>query len=616
MPETPVPIPADRVPAGAPTWSTEDATAWTRVRRAAWARPLWSVSALLITVVWANVATPDQPCSDDSPCGTDWLGMAEMGLAIGLLHWLPRLPELTLAAAPALAGLVAWLELPGAGPTATAANLSVLVALAFGWAAALERLAARRRQRAVSERTAELRHPPPPGPAPSMRRGTIPITTGLLLIAVAGFAVVQAVDATSADQHRADGATRTSAWVLSRGEDSVRVRTEDGRRLILSASYPEDYRRGATVTVLEDGTWRRLASEPYDAFAWQLLVLATALPGGSMLVTGLLARRHAAALRHLPLPVMRVRERSDDTGRIWLYAGDDDTARAPLFSGRFTAHQPDTEEPEAAYDADEDEPFTIDTRLHEAVMFGAPYEGGELVLATTDRGGRPVVIHTVGPIRLPRPCKGPALSTEETDTTPELPRGGTPSATDGVPVGMVPAQQPLRWGPGALARVGGAAWALCIVAAFAFLVHQLVTEGFGWKVLLLPGPLALAGPAANQLNWRVTADRSGLWLTGPWRVRHIAWEKLRAVRYTTDGDVRMTLRDGSVQELTDLGWPSLERRFHLRPSHVHMVEAVTALQAHPQLRPTEPVTPRDRGLPLGPVVIAFAVLTVMSWLLG
>ncbi len=396
-----------------------------------------------------------------------------------------------------------------------------------------ERLTARRRQRAVWERTAELRHPQPLGPASSLRRGTIPITTGLLLIAAAGFAVVQALHGISADQHRAYGATGTSAQVLSREEDSVRIRTDDGRHLTLSASYPEDYRIDATLTVLEDGTWRRLAAEPHDAFAWQLLFLATGLPGGSMLLTGLLARRRAAALRHVPLPVMRVRERSDDTGRIWLYAGDDDTARTPLFSGRFTA-RPDTEGPETVHndgdDADEDEPFTIDTRLHEAVMFGAPYEGGELALATTDRDHRPVMIHTVGPIRLPRPGKGPALSTKETDTAPELPRAQTPFATDGVPAGMVPAQQPLRWGPGPLARAGGAAWALCIVAAFAFLVHLLVTEGFGWKVLLLPGPLTMAGPAASRLNWRVTADRSGLWLTGPWRVRHIPWEKLRAVR--------------------------------------------------------------------------------------
>jgi hypothetical protein len=616
VPDTPVLIAADSVPAGTPTWSTEDAVAWTRARRGAWARPLWSVWALLITVVWANVVTPDRPCGDDSPCGADWLGMAEMGLAVGLLYWLPRLPELTLMAAPALAALVAWLELPGAGPMALAANLSVLLALAFGWAAAAERLAARRRQRAAAaaERTAGIRCPLPGSVSP-LRRGTIPITAGLLLIGVAGFAVVQALDGISADQRRADGATRTSARVLSRGEESVRVRTDGARHLTLGVSYPEDYRVGETVTVLEDGTWRRLATEPYDAFGWQLLILAGGLPGSSMLLTGLLARSRAAALRRAPVPALRVWERSDDHGRIWVYAGDDDTGRTPLFSGRFTARPPDVDQDETASDddadVDEDELFTIDTRLHEAVMFGVPYEGGELALATTDRAFRPVVIHTVGSIRLPRPGKGPVLSAEETDTAPKA-----PSTTDGVPLALAPTGQPRRWGPSPIARTGGVVWALCLLAACTFVVQLLVTEGFGWKVLLLAGTPALAGSAANQLNWRVTADRSGLWLTGPWRVRHVTWERLRAARYTAGGDVRITLRDGSIWELTGLGWPKAERRLGLCPSYVRMVEEVTALHAHPELRPTELVSPRDRGLPMGPVLIVFAILAVASWLVG
>lgn len=614
VPDTPVLIAADSVPAGTPTWSTEDAAAWTRARRGAWARPLWSVSALLITVVWANVVTSDQPCGDDSPCGADWLGMAEMGLAVGLLYWLPRLPEVTLMAAPALAALVAYLELPGAGPMALAANLSVLLALAFGWAGATERLAARRRQRASAANTAGIRCALP-GPVSPLRRGTIPITAGLLLIGVAGFAVVQALDGISAEQRRADGATRTSAQVLSRGEESVRVRTDDARRLTLGVSYPEDYRVGETVTVLEDGTWRRLATEPYDAFGWQLLILAGGLPGSSMLLTGLLARSRAAALRRAPVPALGVWERSDDHGRIWVYAGDDDTGRTPLFSGRFTARPPDVDQDETASDddadVDEDELFTIDTRLHEAVMFGVPYEGGELALATTDRAFRPVVIHTVGPIRLPRPGKGPVLSVEETDAAPEA-----PSTTDGVPLALAPTGQPRRWGPSAFARTGGVVWALCLLAACTFVVQLLVTEGFGWKVLLLAGMPALAGSAANQLNWRVTADRSGLWLTGPWRVRHVTWERLRAARYTADGDVRITLRDGSIWELTGLGWPKAERRLGLCPSYVRMVEEVTALHAHPELRPTELVSPHDRGLPMGPVLIVFAILAVASWHVG
>ncbi|MGW3102993.1 hypothetical protein [Streptomyces sp. NPDC001100] len=154
MSEIPVPIPSGSVPAGASVWSREDAARWSRARAAPWARPVWSVWSLLITVVWANAATPDQPCSDGVPCGADWLGMAETGLAVGLVYWLARLPELTLIAAPALAAVVAWLELPDAGPTTVFANLSVLVALGFGWAAARERIAARSRQRGSAERAA------------------------------------------------------------------------------------------------------------------------------------------------------------------------------------------------------------------------------------------------------------------------------------------------------------------------------------------------------------------------------------------------------------------------------------------------------------------------------
>lgn len=91
------------------------------------------MTALLITVVWAIAAAPEPPCTDAAPCGADWLGMAEMGLALGLLYWLARLPELTLVAAPALAAVVARLELPDAGPNSLAANLCVLAALGFGW---------------------------------------------------------------------------------------------------------------------------------------------------------------------------------------------------------------------------------------------------------------------------------------------------------------------------------------------------------------------------------------------------------------------------------------------------------------------------------------------------
>ncbi|MFF8992429.1 hypothetical protein ACF09H_21335 [Streptomyces sp. NPDC014983] len=605
MPETPAPIPPGSVPADAPVWSREDADRWSRARSASWARPLWSVWALLITVVWANVATPDRPCSDAVPCGADWPGMAEAGLAVGLVYWLVRLPELALVAAPALAAVVAWLELPDAGPTTTVANVSVLVALGFGWAAALERIVARGRQRGMAERaTGGVRHalPDPVGP---LRRGSIPIMVGLLLLGVAVFCVAQGLAGIRMDEHRASRAASLSAKVTARSYESVRVRTDDARRLTLSASSSEDYRIGDTVTVLEDGTWRRLAAEPYDAMGWQLSALAAGLPGGSSLLTGLLARCRAAALRRTPVPVLRVLERMDDHGRIWIYAGDDTSGRTPVLVGRFTAEPPDgnaevRERTRQDTEADEEEPFTVDTRLHEAVMFGAPYDGGELVLATTDRDTRPVVIRTTGPVRPPRPGTGPALAGE----TAVIPGSQTVPAADRVPVTLISTGHPLRWGPSALARVGGAALALCVMAGVSFITRELVTE-FSWRVVLLPGLLVWVGSAAELLNWRVTADSSGLWLAGGWRVRCVPWERFRSARYTEEGTVEIVTTDGAWR-LSGVGLPKAERRLGIDPSYVRMAEEVNALHAHPELRPVAPVS--RPGFPLGPALLALTVL--------
>ncbi|MGH1556077.1 hypothetical protein ACRAWF_42705 [Streptomyces sp. L7] len=170
MSETPVPIPPESVPAGTPAWSSADAVQWLQTRPADWARPMWSVLALLVTVGWAIAMEPEPPCSDAVPCGPDWGGMVQMGLAVGLLYWLARLPELTLIAAPALAVIVAWAELPGADSMSQAANVAVIAALAFGWAAACERLATRSRQRRLTERAAGTGHPLP-GPVGLQREG-------------------------------------------------------------------------------------------------------------------------------------------------------------------------------------------------------------------------------------------------------------------------------------------------------------------------------------------------------------------------------------------------------------------------------------------------------------
>nr|WP_237498192.1 MULTISPECIES: hypothetical protein [unclassified Streptomyces] len=406
-------MPSGSVPVGIPAWLSADAAQWARARPAGWTRPLWSVLVLLASVVWAIAVEPVPVCSEMAPCGPDWTGMVQIGLAAGLVFWLFRVPELALVAASVLAAIVVLEELPGASALVQVANVAVIAALVFGWAAARERMAARRRQREAAERSAGTRNPLPK-PLSPLRRGVVPIAAGLLLCVVATGAIAQGLRGIRADEQHANRARSTTAEVVSRQEASLRVRTDDARRLTVNAYYPEDYRIGSTVTVLEDGTWQRLAAEPYDAFEWQMLTLAAGLPGISLLATGALARRRATALRRDPVPTLRVLERVDAEGQTWLHAADDTSGRTPLFTCFFTSAVHEASDPEVCdlkvcdlevrdleIPGGERRPH-LDTRLHEAVLFGAPYDGSELLLLTTDADAHPVVLRTTGPARPPR----------------------------------------------------------------------------------------------------------------------------------------------------------------------------------------------------------------------
>ncbi|MEU1868304.1 hypothetical protein [Streptomyces gardneri] len=422
MSKTSVPIPSGSASEGVPAWLSVDAAAWADARPGSWAKPLWPVLALLATVVAAIAMEPVPVCSEAVPCGPDWIGMVQMGLAIGLLYWFARLPELTLVAAPVLAVIVAWEELPSAGWASRAANLAVIAALGFGWTAAWARLSARQGQRRLIETTAraEQRRVEPAGP---LTRGVIPISAGLVLCAVASGAIVLGLRAVHADEGQAARATRTDVEVTGRTDMSLRVRTDDGRRITVDALFPEDYTLGTTVEVLEGEGWRRLVAEPYDAIEWQLLALAGGLPGLSLLTTGYLARRRAAALHHGPVPALRVLEQMDHEGRTWAYAADDTAGSTPLFACTCVPVFQDADEAEidAVHDIDEidDVPITK-TRLREAVMLGAPYEGAELSFITTGTDGTSEVTRTIGPVRMPQPGKAPGghIFADSTGPTP------------------------------------------------------------------------------------------------------------------------------------------------------------------------------------------------------
>ncbi|MGH1556076.1 hypothetical protein ACRAWF_42700 [Streptomyces sp. L7] len=146
---------------------------------------------------------------------------------------------------------------------------------------------------------------------------------------MAAVAVLLGLRGIHADEQHAARAVHTTAKVISRGEESVQLLTVDARRITVDQRITR--RTTASVRsrpMLEDGSWRRLVAEPYDAIGWQLLGLAATLPGLSLLAVGV-PRRRAAALRRAPVPALLVLERTDHEGRTWVYAADDSSARTP-----------------------------------------------------------------------------------------------------------------------------------------------------------------------------------------------------------------------------------------------------------------------------------------------
>jgi len=110
------------------------------------------------------------------------------------------------------------------------------------------------------------------------------------------------------------------------------------------------------------------------------------LAGGALLAAGLVARVRAGALRRGAQPVLRVLTRVDEDARTWVFAADDHAGRTALFSC------PVDPEPEPPSGSREDAP-------RPALLFGAPYEGAELVLLSAETEGGTLVCRAAGPVR-------------------------------------------------------------------------------------------------------------------------------------------------------------------------------------------------------------------------
>ncbi|MEU6080034.1 hypothetical protein [Streptomyces sp. NPDC047108] len=574
MSSTQAPLPAE-FDAVRP-WTTREAENWRAARPPRWANPLGSAVvfglALLAAMAIATIGVAPR-----STGPADWTGVAQTALALAQIYWFLRLPELSVLTAPLLGALVAYDGFTAEATARTAAHALVLLFLLYGWSAALVRLRHRRLQRLAAQAAAGPDTRPLPRPLPPLNRGIVQIPVGVVLCALAAAAF----------------------WYAGSG------------------------------------------AAPFDMVefsSWQLIGTAIAAPGVSLLGFAVPARRRTADLRRGPVPVLKVLIREDVEADTWVYAADDSEGRDPLFSC-VVAQETDEDEDEEADEADEHglgdvlddldhdaEPSSPEeaaarlrtlTRPREAVLFGLPCARAEVALVSATTGGELITEYTfqaVRPVRSSRRTPAAPLARDDetldallfgsVDTTQQL---EAVAATIRTAARLSPREEPAHWGPRLADRAFGL---LALFFVIAVLGSYLNDQDFPWWYALLVVFLgSVLTVAAGMLNWRATADRDGLWLTGAWRVRHLPWDRLGIARYE-NGELRVRERgEGVVWSLRVAPSRFWRRGESDDDPGRRAADEVTAMRVHPQLRPARISTRRERGWPVAPLI----VLPLMAW---
>ncbi|MFI6493422.1 hypothetical protein [Streptomyces sp. NPDC050564] len=558
-------VPYAEVPAC--PWVSADARRWADARVPAWARPVGPAVVLLVAVVMAVMFSPDPMCTVAAPCGADWLDAAGSMLFLPHLVWLFVLPELALVSAPLL---LIWMSNPDTwlgGPAEKIADAVVVAALCWGWAAVVARLRARGRQRLlVLDAAGGITAPSPAtDDVRPWRRGLVRGIAGAILCAVAGALITTVVVDDRTDDRLARTATSENARVVAYNTDdyTVTVRLSDNTRHKFDAQG--SYRVGSSVPVLMHGDWTRLATEPYgDRTGRQALALVLAGLGVTVLGSGLLSRRRAVALHRASVPVLRVLTRHHQE-RTEIFAADDTATLRPVLS-----YEPHTR---------------TRTALRQALLYGAPHEGGELILASATESGQWLVEGTASPIRHGSPdgTGKPGVHRPGTARTAAHRRAAEARVQDAL-AAMTPATGPVRWQAGPVARSVGAA---LLVVAIMLLGTSFTDSPTWWQLPIWSlGGLYWVSVCLRMMIWRITADSNGLHVRGLWRTAHLPWTDVIRAVYTPEGELIVRCRtDVDDAPVGSVGFPPLERRLR-RPGRAERAAAeITAMVREPGLRP-------------------------------
>ncbi|MGI3227915.1 hypothetical protein ACRJ4B_33040 [Streptomyces sp. GTA36] len=337
------------------------------------------------------------------------------------------------------------------------------------------------------------------------------------------------------------------------------------------------------------------------------------------LASAWLGRHRALALRRAPAPVLRVLVRDDAQGTTEVYAADDLAAVRPLFTVDLTSY--DGEEPDEDEDDDEDDAdgeagdeelerlldaVDDDTPgpVREAVLYGAPFDGAELVVVSADEDPDqpPLTEWSTGPVRPLSPSAGMRRAAKEKareEQSRQLEEQARELVVDRPPVPV------RRW------RAGWLDWlaAALLVLWGAWFVGLWLSESGAplWKLALL-GVLGLYGVVRvpMKLAWRITADRSGLWVTGLRGPRHVPWDDFRSVRRQSF-ELKLRWR-GDNWSVAAPRWAWFERRQGLVHPYDALAAELTAMRTDPALRPTGESTAPERGRPLWPLVLVLGLV--------
>ncbi|MFE1228467.1 hypothetical protein [Streptomyces sp. NPDC058745] len=606
MSDLPVPLAQEQIPPGTRAWHAADAERWRAAGPGRWAEPLWPFLALLATAVWSIAEAPYPVCTTAIPCTTDWSGVSLATIQVLTLVLLRRHPALALTGLVVSVGGLLLEDAPDGSPDLLAASsVALLLAALYAAATLIHRLVCARQQQLVALEAADAARAPLPGSAGTFRRGRASFALASLLLAVSVFAVWQGERDASAFDERVARATPATARVTGSDVDggTLTVRSEALGTHTVEVLFPENHPVGSRLDLLVDGDWIRPAAEPYDTIGWELLLLVSSVPGLAFLTGGLVARGRAARLRAEPAPVLRVllASRRNDT-RTWLHAADDRAAERPLlsFHTRYVFEEGHPEDGFDDADRSEDEDDDLDDdfdddfdeageapRLREAVLYGLPHAGAELVFTSALEEGGPLTECTASPARPAAPLPP--------DTTSR--RRPTADVVAALPL----SREALAWSADTGARIKG----LGILLMGAFALGVTFDDGLSWRSIVTALGLPLyASAVATALNWRVVADDKGLWMCGAWRVRHVPWDAVKAVSHVGDG-IRVGVPDDELR-LSPTGWSWLDRRLGRRSTAQDAAETLRVLVHHPELRPRTSAT--HHGLPLGPYLTAAAVL--------